>query len=107
VVYKLSAEAVQAKRTFDDYRKKGKIEDAKAYLIEHRAEIAVAPIALQYQKVMGALRTQEEAVRNSSATPEAKAKRIDELDKQRQLQSERYLKAIRRAEEASGRTTPP
>jgi hypothetical protein len=107
VVYKLAAEAAQAKRTFDDFRKQGKIEDAKDYLREHRAEISVAPIAMQYQKIMGALRTQEEIVRNSSATPDAKEKRIDELNKQRQLQSERYLKAIRRAEEASGRTTPP
>jgi hypothetical protein len=107
VVYKLATEAAQAKRTFDNFRKTGKIEDAKDYLREHRAEISVAPIAMQYQKFMGTLRTQEEIIRGSNATPEVKAKRIDDLDKQRQLQSERYLKAIRRAEEASGRTTPP
>jgi hypothetical protein len=107
VVYKLATEASQAKRTFDDFRKQGKVEDAKEYLREHRAEISVAPIAMQYQKIMGALRTQEEIIRNSTASPDAKAKRIDDLDKQRQLQSERYLKAIRRAEEAAGRTTPP
>jgi hypothetical protein len=107
VVYKLATEAAQAKRTFDDYRKKGKIEDAKDYLSEHRAEIMVAPIALQYQKLMGTLRTQEDLIRNSSASSDAKEKRIDALNAQRQLQSERYLKAIRRAEEASGRTTPP
>jgi len=104
VVYKLATDAAAAKRTFDNYRKTGKIEDAKAYLQEHRAEITVAPMALQYQKIMGALRTQEEIIRGSNMPPDAKAKRIDDLDKQRQLQSERYLKAIRRAEEASGRT---
>ena len=107
VVYKLANEAMEAKRTFDSYRKTGKIEDAKDYLREHRAEIAVAPMALQYQKLMGALRTQEDLIRNSNASPDAKEKRIDALNAQRQLQSERYLKAIRRAEEASGRTTPP
>jgi len=107
VVYKLATEATQAKRTFDDYRKKGKIEDAKDYLSEHRAEIMVAPMAMQYQKLMGALRTQEDLIRNSNASSDAKEKRIDALNAQRQLQSERYLKAIRRAEEASGRTTPP
>jgi hypothetical protein len=104
VVYKLANDAAAAKRTFDNYRKTGKIEDAKEYLQEHRAEITVAPMALQYQKLMGALRTQEEIIRGSNMPPDAKAKRIDDLDKQRQLQSERYLKAIRRAEEASGRT---
>ena len=107
VVYKLANEAAQAKRTFDDYRKKGKIEDAKDYLREHRAEITVAPMALQYQKFMGALRTQEDIIRNSNASPDAKEKRIDALNAQRQLQSERYLKAIRRVEEGAGRTTPP
>jgi hypothetical protein len=105
VVYKLATDALEAKRTFDSYRKTGKIADAKEYLNDHRAEIAVAPIALQYQKIMGALRTQEEIIRGSNASPDAKAKRIDALDAQRQLQSERYLKAIRRAE--GGRTTPP
>ena len=107
VVYKLATEASQAKRTFDDYRKTGKIQEAKDYLQEHRAEIAVAPMAMQYQKVMGALRTQEEIIRNSKASSDAKEKRIDELNAQRQLQSERYLKAIRRAQDASGKTTPP
>jgi hypothetical protein len=107
VVYKLATDAMEAKRTFDNYRKTGKIEDAKDYLREHRAEIAVAPMALQYQKLMGAIRTQEDLIRNSNASSDAKEKRIDGLNKQRQLQSERYLKAIRRAEESVGKTTPP
>jgi hypothetical protein len=106
VVYKLATDAMQAKRTFDNYRKTGKIEEAKDYLQEHRAEIAVAPMALRYQKLMGTLRTQEEIIRGSNASPDAKAKRIEALDAQRQLQSERYMKAIKRAE-AGGRTTPP
>jgi len=106
VVYKLANDAMEAKRTFDDYRKKGKLEDAKEFLADNRAEIMVAPLAMQYQKFMGALRTQEDIIRNSNASPDAKEKRIDALNAQRQLQSERYLKAIRRAEAAGGRTTP-
>jgi len=98
VVYKLADEALQAKRTFDSYRSTGKIEDAKEYLQDHRAEIRVAPMALQYQKVMGQIRKQEELIRGSSADADTKAKRIEELNKQRQLQSERYMKAIQRAE---------
>jgi hypothetical protein len=106
VVYKLANEAMEAKRTFDNYRKTGKLEEAKDYLADNRAEIVVAPMAAQYQKLMGALRKQEELIRNSNASPDAKEKRIDALNEQRQLQSERYLKAIRRAEAAGGRTTP-
>jgi hypothetical protein len=98
VVYKLADEALQAKRTFDNYRSTGKIEDAKEYLQDHRAEIRVAPMALQYQKVMGQIRKQENIIRGSSLDGDAKAKRIEELNKQRQLQSERYMKAIQRAE---------
>ena len=98
VVYKLADEALQAKRTFDNYRSTGKIEDAKEYLQDHRAEIRVAPMAMQYQKVMGQIRKQENIIRGSSLDGDAKAKRIEELNKQRQLQSERYMKAIQRAE---------
>jgi hypothetical protein len=98
VVYKLAADALETKRTFDNYRSTGKIELAKEYLQDHRAEIMVAPMALQYQKVMGQIRKQEEIVRGSRLDADAKAKRIEELDKQRQLQSERYMKAIQRAE---------
>jgi hypothetical protein len=105
VVYKLATEATQAKRTFDNYRSTGKVEEALSYMQEHRAEIMVAPLALQYQKMMGQLRKQEEVIRSTNASPEVKATRIDNLNKQRQLQSERYLKAIRRAEEV-GKTTP-
>lgn len=105
VVYKLATEAAQAKRTFDNYRSTGKVEEARSYMQEHRAEIMVAPLALQYQKMMGQLRKQEEVIRSTNASPEVKATRIDNLNKQRQLQSERYLKAIRRAEEV-GKTTP-
>jgi hypothetical protein len=106
VVYKLANEAMEAKRTFDNYRKTGKLEEAKDYLADNRAEIVVAPMAAQYQKLMGALRKQEEIIRASNMPPDAKEKRIDALNEQRQLQSERYLKAIRRAEAAGGRTTP-
>lgn len=98
VVYKLASDALERKRTFDNYRSTGKIEQAKEYLQEHLGEIKVAPMALQYQKVMGQIRKQEEIVRGSSLDGDAKAKRIEELDKQRQLQSERYMKAIQRAE---------
>jgi len=106
VVYKLANDATESKRTFDNYRKTGKLEDAKEFLADHRAEIAVAPIAAQYQKFMGTLRKQEEIIRGSNMPPDAKEKRIDALNAQRQLQSERYLKAIRRAEASVGRTTP-
>ena len=106
VVYKLANDSMEAKRTFDSYRKTGKLEDAKEFLADNRAEIMVAPMAAQYQKLMGALRKQEEIIRGSNMPPDAKEKRIDALNEQRQLQSERYLKAIRRAEAASGRTTP-
>ena len=106
VVYKLANDSMEAKRTFDNYRKTGKIEDAKEFLADNRAEIMVAPLAAQYQKFMGALRKQEEIIRGSNMPPDVKEKRIDALNEQRQLQSERYLKAIRRAEAAGGRTTP-
>jgi hypothetical protein len=106
VVYKLANDAMEAKRTFDSYRTTGKLAEAKEFLADNRAEIMVAPLALQYQKFMGTLRKQEELIRGSNMPADKKRERIDQLDQQRQLQSERYLKAIRRAEAAGGRTTP-
>jgi len=106
VVYKLATDALQKKATFDNYRKTGKLEDAKEFLADHRAEIMVAPMAMQYEKFMGTLRKQEEIIRGSNIPADKKQERIDQLNKQRQLQSERYVQAIKRAEAASGRTTP-
>jgi hypothetical protein len=106
VVYKLANDAMEAKRTFDSYRTTGKLAEAKEFLADNRAEIMVAPLALQYQKFMGTLRKQEELIRGSNMPADKKRERIDQLDQQRQLQSERYLKAIKRAEAAGGRTTP-
>jgi hypothetical protein len=106
VVYKLATEALQAKATFNEYKNTGKLNEAKEYFQEHRAELAVAPMALQYEKFMGTLRKQEEIIRQSKMPADKKQERIDLLDKQRQLQSERYAQAIKRAEAAIGRTTP-
>jgi hypothetical protein len=55
---------------------------------------------------MGTLRKQEEIIRGSNISADKKAERIDQLDKQRQLQSERYMQAIKRAEASGGKTTP-
>lgn len=106
VVYKLATEALQAKATFNEYKNTGKLNEAKEYFQEHRAELAVAPMALQYEKFMGNLRKQEQIIRQSSMPADKKQERIELLDKQRQLQSERYAQAIKRAEAAIGRTTP-
>ena len=106
VVYKLATDALQVKATFNDYKNTGKLNEAKEYFQEHRAELAVAPMALQYEKLMGNLRKQEEIIRQSKMPADKKQERIDMLDEQRQLQSERYMQAIKRAEAAVGRTTP-
>jgi hypothetical protein len=55
VVYKLATDAMEAKRTFDSYRKTGKIEDAKDYLREHRAEIAVDDLDLATHVIANAM----------------------------------------------------
>ena len=106
VVYKLATDALQVKATFNEYKNTGKLNEAKEYFQEHRAELAVAPMALQYEKFMGTLRKQEQIIRQSNMPTDKKQERIDQLDKQRQLQSERYVQAIKRAEAAIGRTTP-
>lgn len=106
VVYKLATDALQVKATFNDYKNTGRLNEAKDYFQEHRAELAVAPMALQYEKFMSTLRKQEEIIRQSNMPADKKQERIDMLDKQRQLQSERYMQAIKRAEAAVGRTTP-
>ena len=106
VVYKLATDALQVKATFNDYKNTGRLNEAKDYFQEHRAELAVAPMALQYEKFMGTLRKQEEIIRQSKMPADKKQERIDMLDKQRQLQSERYMQAIKRAEAAIGRTIP-
>ena len=101
VVYDLATDALQAKASLDSLLNTGKAQDAKEFRKEHMAEIAVAPLAKQYETIMGTLRKQEEIIRASkSFTADQKRERIDNIDKQRQLQSEKFLQAIRRAEAA-------
>jgi len=106
VVFRLATEALQVKASFDGMRNTGRMQDARQFMQEHRAELAVAPLATQYQKVMGDIRRREDIVRASGQTAEAKRLRIDKLDEFRDRQSEQFMRVIKRAEAGGDRTIP-
>jgi hypothetical protein len=107
VVYRLANEALQVKASFNEYKRTGQVDKAKEVLREHRAELAVAPMAMQYERMMGKFRVMEETIRASKATGDVKQAKIDQLNTQRQLQSERYMQAIKRVEAQVEKTTRP
>jgi hypothetical protein len=98
VMYKLAEESLQYKRDFDSMKREGRIEDAKDLLENHRAELRVAPLALQYQKLMGNFRTMEERVRGAEMPGEEKRKRIDELEKRKQELTVKFEQRIKELE---------
>jgi hypothetical protein len=95
VMYRLADEALQAKRDFDSMKREGRIADAQEYLQDHRTELRVAPLALQYQKLMGNFRTMEERIRGSTIPGDEKRKRIDDIQKRRQELAEKFENRIK------------
>jgi hypothetical protein len=98
VMYKLADEALQAKRDFDAMKREGRIADAKEYVESHRTELRAAPLALQYQKLMGNLRTMEERIKGSDIPGDEKRKRIDDIQKRRQDLAEKFAQRIKQME---------
>jgi hypothetical protein len=95
VMYRLADEALQAKRDFDSMKREGRITDAQEYVQSHRTELRVAPLALQYQKLMGNMRTMEERIRGSAMPGDEKRKRIDDIQKRRQDLAEKFEQRIK------------
>ena len=98
VMYKLADEALQAKRSFDAMKREGRSADAQEFLESNRTELRAAPLALQYQKLMGNLRTIEERIKGSDIPGDEKRKRIDELQKRRQDLAEKFAQRIKQME---------
>jgi hypothetical protein len=98
VMYKLADEALQAKRDFDAMKREGRIADAKEYVESHRTELRAAPLALQYQKLMGNLRTMEERIKGSNMPGDEKRARIDDIQKRRQDLAEKFAQRIKQME---------
>jgi hypothetical protein len=97
-MYKLADEALQVKRDFDSMKREGRTADAKDLVENHRAELRAAPLALQYQKLMGNMRTIEERIRGSNMPGDEKRKRIDELQKRKQDLAEKFEQRIKQIE---------
>jgi len=98
VMYKLADEAMQYKRDFDAMKREGRVADAKDFVETHRTELRVAPMALQYQKLMGNIRATEERIRGANMPGDEKRKRIDELEKRKQDLAEKFEQRIKQLE---------
>ena len=98
VMYELADEALQAKRSFDAMKREGRSADAQEFLADNRTELRAAPLALQYQKLMGNLRTIEERIKGSNIPGDEKRKRIDDIQKRRQELAEKFAQRIKQME---------
>jgi hypothetical protein len=104
VMYRLSSEAMQAKATFDDIRKRGQAQEAKDFLEENRVLIASAPLARNYQNVMGKLRADADRINSMEKLSGAeKRARLDKIDAARQDVADKFEKAMKRIRDG-GRT---
>ena len=107
VVYKLAKEAMQTQASYGALKKSGTSQDIREFALEHRAELAVAPMAKAFEDRMSKLRTQEDVITNRlNLTPAEKRARIDALDKIRQDLSTTFMQRIKQTEARVGETTP-
>jgi hypothetical protein len=96
--YAFAKEATQRAATLRDMQKTSTLEEQKEYLAEHRAEIKLAPMARNFETLMGRVRTQEALVRKrTDLNAEEKRKRLDELDRVKQDLADKFNAAIRKA----------
>lgn len=97
VMYRMANESLQAKSTFDSLRKKGQVTEAKDYLEDNRVLIASAPIARNYQNIMGKLRSDAERINSMENLSGAeKRARLDRIDAARQDVADKFEKAMKR-----------
>jgi hypothetical protein len=107
VVYNLAKDVLQTQASFGSLKKSGTQQDIRDFVDEHRAELAVAPMAKMFQTNMTRLRTQEDIVTNRlNLSPAEKRERIDAIDKARQEMATTFMKRIKQAEARLGETTP-
>jgi hypothetical protein len=100
VVFRDAKEAEQIRNTFNDMLKTGRRAEAAEYREEHKAELALAPLAGQYRQIVGRInedirRTQERTDLNA----QEKRARLDMLDKAKQERADAFIKAQRKIEE--------
>jgi len=97
VMYRLADEAMQAKATFDDMRKKGQAQEARDFLEDNRELIASAALARNYQNVMGKLRADADRISSmENMTGAEKRARLDKIDAARQDVADKFEKAMKR-----------
>jgi hypothetical protein len=107
VVYNLAKDVLQTQASFGSLKKSGNLQDVKDFAEEHRAELAVAPMAKMFQTNMSRLRTQEDIVVNRlNLSPAEKRARIDSIEKARQDMASTFMQRIKQAEERVGKTIP-
>ena len=88
---------MQAKATFDDIRKKGQGQEARDFLEDNRMLIATAPLARNYQNVMGKLRADADRINSmENMTGAEKRARLDKIDAARQDVADKFEKAMKR-----------
>ncbi len=95
--YRMANEATQAKNSYESMLKQGRVEEAREFLAENRADIIGARLANQYKTQMGRLRSDEERITGmEKMTAAEKRARIDKIDEARQALSEKFEAAMRK-----------
>jgi len=98
-MYAFAKEATQRAASLADLKKTGDAAAAREYIANYRTEIAMAPMARQFETLMGRIRTQENLIRNrKDFSGEEKRARLDQLDKARQDVADKFNAAVRRIE---------
>lgn len=100
-VYELAGAALEARTTMNSMIKEGRIEDAKAFRQEHRAELLSVSAANSYRQLVGRINVDLRRLQErDDLTSEEKAARREKLESAKQDAATRFLQIAKRAEEA-------
>jgi hypothetical protein len=90
-MYRLAKEAIEARTTFNNLRKQGKLDEAKEFMAENKAQIALSSAAGAYREAAGRINTDVERIRSRKDLSGAeKTARIEQLEKAKQDLAARF-----------------
>jgi hypothetical protein len=90
-MYRLAKEATEARTTFNTLRKQGKLEEAKEFMAENKAKIALSSAAGAYREAAGRINSDVERTRSrKDLTGAEKTARIEQLEKAKQDLAARF-----------------
>jgi hypothetical protein len=100
-LYEIENKAMEIKSTVDKMENSGRGTEARAYINDHRFEMAAASVAADFKKPLSELSLKEQVIRNKpNMDPDVKQEQIDAILRRRAALAERFRTVLEKKRES-------